>query len=103
MCGRYRTGHEDIKGPTMLERVQASKMQPNAISIEVQINQKKYWGFLNPLVNKIQPGFPESFELYFWGEYCGTITYYPEGWVCSKELDRAVIDAVGDYLIAWYG
>ena len=102
MGGRYRTGDPDKKGPTMLERVTASKKQPNAISIEIEINQKKYWGFLNPSVKLFQPGFPESFELYFWGEYYGTIAYYPEGWVCSNELDSMVLKAVGDYLIAWY-
>ena len=86
----------------MLERVAASKMQPNAISIEIQINQKKYWGFLNPSNQQLQAGIPASFELYFWGENVGTIAYYPEGWVCSRELDRVVIEAVGEYLVAWY-
>ena len=86
----------------MLERVEAAKMQPNAISIHIEINQKKYWGFLNPSINQIQPGFLASFELYFWGENCGTIAYYPEGWGCSLEFDRMVIDAVGEYLIAWF-
>jgi hypothetical protein len=34
--------------------------------------------------------------------YCGTIAYYLEGWVCSKEFERVVVEAVGEYLMAWY-
>jgi|HubBroStandDraft_3_1064219.scaffolds.fasta_scaffold133121_2 hypothetical protein len=101
MGGRYRT--EEYRPRTTLGEMAAARgSNANSISIQIEINQKKYWGFLNPSTKYLQHGFPASFELYFWGEYFGTIEYYSEGWVCSKELDMTVIEAVGNYLMAWY-
>jgi hypothetical protein len=101
MGGRYRT--EEYKPRTTLGEMAATRgSNANSISIQIEINQKKYWGFLNPSVQQLQPGIPVSFELYFWGEYQGTITYTLDGWACSKPIDQAVLDAVGNYLFAWY-
>ncbi|HLX53968.1 MAG TPA: hypothetical protein VKR58_08500 [Aquella sp.] len=86
----------------MAERAAVSGIQPNSISIQIELNQKKYWGFLNPSVQQLQPGIPVSFELYFWGEFQGTITYALDGWACSKSIDQVVLNAVGNYLLAWY-
>ena len=101
MGGRYRKqGYEPRT--TLGEMAAARGSNANSISIQIEINQKKYWGFLNPSTNLLQPGIPASFELYFWGEYQGTITYELEGWACSKTIDQAVLDAVGDLIIARY-
>jgi hypothetical protein len=101
MGGRYRTQGYEPRA-TLGEMAATRGSNANSISIQIEINQKKYWGFLNPSVDQLQLGFPESFELYFWGEYQGTITYALNGWTCSKLIDQVVLDSVGNYLLIWY-
>ena|ERR1700730_11298243 len=101
MGGKYRSREYEPR-PTLGEMVAARLRTAGSVSIQIEVKQKKYWGFLNPTSQQLQPGIPASFELYFWGEYYGTLAYYEEGWICSREIDRVVIDAVGEYLVAWY-
>jgi hypothetical protein len=101
MGGRYRT-HGYEPRATLGEMAAVRGSTANSISIQIEINQKKYWGFLNPSVNQLQPGIPASFDLYFWGEFQGTITYELDGWACSKPIEQAVLDLVGVFIIAWY-
>jgi hypothetical protein len=100
MGGRYRT--EEYRPRTTLgEMAATSGITANSISIQIEINQKKYWGFLNPAQQQLLPGIPASFELYFWGEYQGTITYFENGWHCSTNMDQLVIDKAGEFIIAY--
>jgi hypothetical protein len=64
MGGRYRTRGYELRA-TLGEMAAARGSTANSVSIQIEINQKKYWGFLNPSVQQIQPGIPFSFELYF--------------------------------------
>jgi len=65
MGGKYRRGLPEYVGPTLAERVYGKS---DSISIEIEVQGKKYWGFLNPSPEK---PFPDSFDLYFWGDYYG--------------------------------
>jgi hypothetical protein len=101
MGGRYRT--QGYKPRATLGEIAAARgSNTNSVSIQIEINQKKYWGFLNPSAQQLQPGFPESIELYFWGEYQGTISYQLDGWTCSKYIDPIALDMVGDYIFAYF-
>ena len=101
MGGKYRSrGYEPR--PTLGERVAERQKTASSISIQIEVQNKKYWGFLNPSSQVLRPGIPASFELFFWGEKYGTVAYYWEGWACSEKIEQVVLDAVGDYLIAWY-
>ncbi len=96
MSGKYRRGQSEYVGPTLAERVFS---KPDSISIEIEVQGKKYWGFLNPSQEK---PFPSSFDLYFWGDYYGQIRYTPEGWESSNLGHTPVIERVGEYIMAWY-
>lgn len=98
MPSRYGTKRTQSHLPTLGERAAIAR---GAISIEIQVGYKRHWGFLQPSTDQIQPGIPADFEVTFWGDYFGKV-YYEHGWTCTVQRDQAVIDKVGEFIIAWY-
>jgi hypothetical protein len=81
------------------ERAAAAR---GAISIQIQVAHKKYWGFLQPSTDLVQPEIPAHFEVTFWGDYFGKVCY-KDGWTCTIARDQAVVDKAGEFILTSYG
>ena len=84
--------------PSLGERAIASR---GAISIEITVGHKRYWGFMEQSTEQFKPGFPTSFEVQFWGDYFGKV-FYTDHWACSLSRDQLIIDRIGEYIMAWF-
>lgn len=88
--------------PTLGEMAMASIKQANSIDIYLQVGYKKLYGFANPSQEMGTNGFPLVHSVFFNGSKWADVKYGAEGWEASVQVEQEVLDAVGDFLIAWY-
>ncbi len=101
MGGKYRTRFGDSSGTQLGELAAIRKRAPNAILIDIEVGLKKYGGFINPSTRSLIGGFPESFDVYFWGEFFNTV-FYSGQWTGRLPADQTILDTIGGFLIAYY-
>jgi hypothetical protein len=75
---------------------------PGAINIYLEVGYKKLYGFANPSREIDSNGLPLYHVIFWMGKEWATVIYDEAGWLSSVPVEQAVLDAVGDYLIAWY-
>ena len=89
--------------PAKQARGYAIWMVPNMrnVPIHIDFKGKHLTGVADP-VEQTNEAIPLSHTIYLGGKFLGTLSCEKQGWVLDRPADLELVEAIGQYLHAWY-
>lgn len=72
------------------------------VPIHLDFKGKHLTGVADPVARNLQDGIPTMHMVFINGKYMGTLSCEKQGWVMNQPTDADLVEALGEYLHAWY-
>ena len=72
------------------------------VPIHLDFKGRHLTGVADPIDRNVQDGIPTEHTIYINGKYIGTLSCEKQGWVLNHQADPDLVEALGEYLHAWY-
>ena len=71
------------------------------VPIHIEYKGKHLTGVADP-VEKSKESIPLTHTIYLGGKFIGTLSCEKQGWVLDRPADTELVEALGEYIHAWY-
>jgi hypothetical protein len=72
------------------------------VPIHLDFKGRHLTGVADPINSRKEEQVPLAHTIYIGGKFIGTLTCEKQGWVLDRPADLELIEALGEYLHAWY-